>query len=398
MLDREAVWQLARSVKPYAMEARHHIHQHPELGFQEKETSAYIADQLRAMGYEPLTGIGGYGVKAVLQGGQPGPTVALRADIDALPIQEETALPFASTNDGVMHACGHDVHTATLLATAKALKAIASELAGNVVFIFQPAEEVNPGGASLMIKDGVLENPKVDAIFGVHVAPGLTAHHMEFGAGAMMASPDDIEVTIIGSGGHGAHPEITVDPVLVACQAVTLLQQIVSRNVGPLQSAVITIGMIHGGSAPNVIPDRVTFQGTVRTLDPQVRKLMPQRIEQVLKGVCDAAGATYKLHYDYGYPVLVNDAAATEAARTAALAVLGDDHVHVMGPTMGGEDFAYYLEQVPGSFARLGAMTLGTVNPTGLHTSRLFLDEEALPTGVAYFVSVVQRYLAAKMR
>lgn len=394
MLNKEQIWALARSVHPFAVEARRHLHQYPELSYQEKETSLYLADQLKAMGYTFQTGVGGYGIKAILEGGKPGPTVALRADIDALPIVEETGLDFASKKPGIMHACGHDVHTATLLGTAKALQSMQADLPGRVVLIFQPGEEVNPGGASLMIKDGVLENPKVDAIFGLHAFPSLEAGNMNFGSGPKLAAPDEFDVTIIGKGGHGAAPHLCVDPVMVAAQVLTLLQQVVARNVSPFSSAVVTVGMIQGGTARNVIPNEVTFKGTVRTMDPAIRESMPVRIEQIIKGVCDAAGATYKLHYDPGYPVLVNDAAMTDIARTAAINVLGAEKVGDMAASMGGEDFAYFLEKVPGTFARLGASRPGTVNPPGLHTSKLLIDEECIAVGIAYYLSVVQEYLS----
>ncbi len=392
-MHREQIWKLARQVHPFAMEARRHLHQYPELSFEEKETSAYVAAKLTEMGIPHQTGVGGYGIKAIIQGGRPGPTVALRADMDALPIQEETGLPFASKRPGVMHACGHDVHTATLLATAKALKEIAPDLPGTVVLIFQPGEEKNPGGASLMIKDGVLENPKVDAIFGLHVMPLMEAGTMGFGAGPRMAAPDEFDITIVGRGGHGAAPHLCVDPVMVAAQCITLLQQVVARNVSPFGHAVITIGSIHGGAARNVIPDEVTFQGTVRTMEPDVRELMHERIEQVVKGVCEAAGATYRMRYEKGYPVLINDPAMTDLAREAALEVLEPEKVGEMAPSMGGEDFAFYLGRVPGSFARLGSMVPGTQNPSGLHTSTLMIDEECMAVGVAYYLSVVQKCL-----
>jgi amidohydrolase len=345
------------------------------------------------MGCAVQTGVGGCGLKVVITGGKPGTTVALRADMDALPIQEETCLAYASSHPGVMHACGHDVHTATLLATASALKQVEAALSGQVVLLFQPGEEVNPGGASLMIRDGALQNPTVDAIFGLHVSPGETVGSMGFGEGPINAAPDEFDVTIIGRGGHGAAPHLAVDPVMIAAQALTLLQQIVARNVSPFERAVITVGSIHGGVARNVIPDEVTFKGTVRTVSPAIRDLMEERIGQLIRGVCEAGGATYKLHYDRGYPVLVNDPAATALAREAAAAVLGPENLLTTTPSMGGEDFAYFAEQVPGSFARLGASAPGAVNPAGLHTSRLVIDEECMAVGVAYFLSVVQRYL-----
>lgn len=382
---------LARSVQPFAVEVRRHLHQHPELSFQEKETSAYVAAQLERLGLSFQTGVGGYGIKVVLEGSRPGPTIALRADMDALPIQEETGLAFCSTTPGVMHACGHDVHTATLLATAKALKGL--DFPGHIVLIFQPGEEVNPGGASLMIRDGVLENPHVDMIFGIHVAPMLAAGTMAFGAGPRLAAPDEFDVTIRGKGGHGAAPHATVDPIMVACQCVTLLQQIVARNVSPFASAVITVGSIHGGAARNVIPDEVTFKGTVRTMDAHVQEQMPVRIEQVIRGVCEAAGATYQLAYDGGYPVLVNDPAATDLGRRAAEAMFGPDRVADMHPSMGGEDFAFYLQKVPGTFARLGSTAPGTTDPAGLHTPRLMIDEGCMEVGVAYYLSVILQFL-----
>lgn len=397
MMNKEQIWSIARSVHAYGIEVRRHLHRNPELSFEEHNTHRYLAEKLSELGCRFESGLGGgTGIKAVLEGGKPGPTVALRADIDALPIQEETGLEFSSQHPGVMHACGHDVHTAILLTTARALKERQADLPGKVVLLFQPGEEKNPGGASLMVRDGVLENPHVDAIFGVHVMPFLEAGQMGFGSGALMASPDEVEVTVIGRGGHGAAPHLGVDPVLATCQIITLLQQVVARNVSPFHSAVITVGSIHGGSAPNVIPDEVHFKATVRTMDPEVRRLMPQRIEAVVKGVCDAAGATYRFDYDSGYPVLVNDAAMTEVARRAALAVLEPEQVQGMAPSMGGEDFAYYLEKVPGSFARLGAMLPGSEKPYGLHTSRLMIDEEAITVGVAYYLSVVQEFLAGR--
>jgi len=397
ILNREQLWSLARSVHPFAVESRRHLHRFPEVSFQEKETSAFVANAIAEMGHPLQTGVGGYGVKVVIEGGSPGPTIALRADIDALPIYEETGLEFASQNPGVMHACGHDVHTATLLATAKALTAIQADLSGRVVLVFQPGEEQNPGGASLMIKDGVLENPKVDAIFGLHVAPWEAAGTLAFGAGAKMAAPDEFDCTVRGKGGHGARPNLGVDPILVASQCITLLQQIVARNVDPLLSAVITVGSIHGGSARNVIPDEVTFTGTVRTMDPEVQKLMAVRIEQVIKGVCEAAGATYRLRYESGYPVLVNDAAATEVAFSAAGAILSEENVIDMPVSMGGEDFAFFLQMVPGSFGRLGSKSEHDKNPAGLHTSTLMIDEECMVVGVAYYLSLVQNYLGPKM-
>lgn len=393
----EQIRQQAAEVFPYAVSTRRHLHQHPELSFQEKETAAFIERELRAMGYEPQTGIGGYGLKVVLKGAKPGPTVALRADIDALPILEETGLDFASQNPGVMHACGHDAHTAMLLATAKALKERAADLAGTVVFIFQPGEEQNPGGASLMIKDGVLQNPTVDHIFGIHVFPLFETGLIGLGAGPRLAAPDEIRVTIKGKGGHGAYPHLCIDPIVTAAQCITLMQQIVARNVGPFQQAVITIGAIHGGSATNVIPNEVQFKGTVRTMDPELRAKMPGRIEAVIRGVCEAAGAEYVFEYENGYPPLVNSVKETEEATTAALWAFGPEQVTEMPATMGGEDFAYYLEHVPGTFIRLGCTAKGIQNAPGLHNSKLMIDERCMETGIGYYLAVVERYLGGML-
>lgn len=388
--------QVAEAVAPFAVEVRRHLHRHPELSFAEQETAAYLAAQLREMGYEPQTGIGGHGIKAVLAGGRgAGRTIALRADMDALPIHEETGLPFASERPGVMHACGHDVHTAVLLGAARALRGLQGELSGNVVFVFQPAEESNPGGASLMIRDGVLENPHVDAIFGLHVWPYADAGVMTFGAGPKLAAPDEFDVVITGRGGHGARPHETVDAVYVGAQVIVALQGIVSRSVDPFQPAVVTVGSLHGGTKHNIIAGAARIQGTIRSMTAAVRELAHRRLHEVVQGVCAAYGATAEVRIDTGYPVLVNNPEMTEVARQAAVAALGADHVKEMQPTMGGEDFAFYLQKVPGSFARLGSAAPGTPagERWGLHTPRLLVDERCIATGIAYSVSLVRSLL-----
>lgn len=395
-MDRQQLQQLAESVWPHAVEARRHLHRNPELSFQEEQTAAYIAAQLREMGYEPQTGIGGHGVKAVLRGGRgPGPTIGLRADIDALPIQEETGLPFASCKPGVMHACGHDVHTATLLGAARALRQLQPELRGQVVLVFQPGEESNPGGASLMIRDGVLENPRIEAMFGLHVWPYEDAGIMTFGAGPMLAAPDEFEIRIAGRGGHAARPHQTVDAVYVGAQLIVALQGIVSRSVNPMQPAVLTVGALHAGSKHNIIAGEAVLQGTIRTMDEGVRELMHRRLREVCEGICAAYGATCEVAIDTGYPVLVNDAAMTEVARQAARAALGEANVKPMEAGMGGEDFAFFLQHVPGSFARLGSARPGTPPQQryGLHTPKLDIDERCMVTGVAYYLSLVRQFL-----
>jgi amidohydrolase len=392
-MEREQIWALAEAQREFVLAARRHLHRHPELSFQEHETAAYVAAHLREMGYTPKTGLGraGTGLIAVLEGSRPGPTLALRADMDALPVQELTDLPFRSMRDGVMHACGHDAHTAVLLGAARALMAAREEVPGRVVFLFQHAEESPPGGALELIAAGALDG--VEAVFGLHQGTDLNAGQMGFTAGPRQASADMFTLTVRGRGGHGAFPHRAVDAVQVAALVVTALHEIVSRRVPPLQPAVLSIGSIHGGTAPNVIAHEVTLTGTVRALDAGVRDLMPAEIERVAHGVASAWGAEVALDYRHGYPVLVNDPTMTEVARRAAEIALGPENV-VMGlpPVMAGEDFAYYLERVPGCLATLGAGTPGVGARGPSHSGTFVLDEGALPCGVAYYLALVTNF------
>ncbi len=392
-MEREQIWALAEAQREFVLAARRHLHRHPELSFQEHETAAYVAAHLREMGYTPKTGLGraGTGLIAVLEGSRPGPTLALRADMDALPVQELTDLPFRSMRDGVMHACGHDAHTAVLLGAARALMAAREEVPGRVVFLFQHAEESPPGGALELIAAGALDG--VEAVFGLHQGTDLNAGQMGFTAGPRQASADMFTLTVRGRGGHGAFPHRAVDAVQVAALVVTALHEIVSRRVPPLQPAVLSIGSIHGGTAPNVIAHEVTLTGTVRALDASVRDLMPAEIERVAHGVASAWGAEVALDYRHGYPVLVNDPTMTEVARRAAEIALGPENV-VMGlpPVMAGEDFAYYLERVPGCLATLGAGTPGVGARGPSHSGTFVLDEGALPCGVAYYLALVTNF------
>ncbi len=396
-MDREQVWVLAREQEDFLVAARRRLHQHPELSFQEQETAAFVAETLRAAGYEPRTGIGqaGTGVIAVLDGGRPGPTLALRADMDALPVQETNDLPFRSEHPGVMHACGHDAHTAMLLGTARALASVHGQVPGRVVFLFQHAEELPPGGALDLIAAGGLEG--VDAVFGLHQSTDLDAGSMAFCAGPRSASVDNFTLTVLGRGGHGAAPHRTVDAVQVAAQLVGALHQIVSRRVPPLDPAVLTIGTIHGGTKENVIAHEVTMTATVRTLDPATRELMPREVETVARGVTEAWGAAYKLDYQHGYPVLVNEPGMTEVARRAAELVIGPQAVVTTArPVMAAEDFAWYLQQVPGCFGSIGVGTPGTTNRGGSHSGAFLLDEAALPVGVAYYVALVTNFTSLR--
>jgi amidohydrolase len=386
----------AEAQRDYLIAARRRIHQHPELSFQEEETAHYVADELRALGYEPEEGIGGFGVRAVLRGAAPGKTIALRADMDALPIDEENDLPFRSQVPGVMHACGHDAHTAILLATARALRAERSRLAGNVVFLFQPAEELPPGGAKAMIEAGALENPHVDAIFGLHQGVAFDVGKIAVAPGPRSASSDSFRLTIIGRGGHAAMPHRTVDPVAITGLVITSLQHVVSRHVTPMQPAVLTIGSVHGGTKENVIPDEVVLAGTVRTFDQLVREDIPRRIEAIVKGITEAHGAHYKLDYSFGYPVLQNEREMAHLAREAAERALGPENVVRAEPAMAAVDFAYYLQRVPGAFCSLGAGTPGQSERPSSHSPRFVLDERGLPAGVAFYLSLIDLFLGSR--
>lgn len=391
-MEREEIIRLAEAQRAYVTGARRHIHQHPELSFQEKETAAFVAAELRACGLEPVEGFGGsHGVVATLEGGRPGPTLALRADMDALPVEELNDLPFRSQNPGVMHACGHDAHTAILLGAARALAEVRDRVPGRVRFLFQPAEELPPGGALGMIEAGCLDG--VDAVFGLHQSTAADAGTMIFAPGPRSASADTFKLTVLGRGGHAARPESAVDAIQIAGQVIGALHQIVSRRVAAQDQAVITIGTVHGGTKENVIAHEVTLSGTVRALDPAVRTALAREIEAVVKGVTDAWGGSYALDYLYGYPVLINDATMTDVAQRAAALVLEPAAVQTSSrPTMAAEDFARYLERVPGCYASLGVGTPGSVDRPPSHSGAFLLDESGLPAGVAWYLALVMNY------
>lgn len=335
------------------VEIRRHLHQHPELSFKEVKTPAYIAEYHQKLGHEVRTGVGERGVVATLRGGKPGKTVALRADFDALPIKEETDVPYKSTIDGVMHACGHDAHTATLLVLAKVLNSMKDEIEGNIVFIHQHAEEMAPGGAIAMIEDGCLEG--VDVIFGTHLWATTPLGTIEYRVGPIMAASDRFDIDIYGKGGHGAQPHLTKDAIVVASTLVNNLQQIVSRRVDPIESGVVTVGNFVSENAFNVIADKAKLGGTVRTFSPEVRDLMEREMGRIVKGTCLSADVDYEFNYYRGYPAVVNHKEETEFLVELAKNVPGVEHVEEMAPTMGGEDFAYYLENVKGTFFFTGA-------------------------------------------
>jgi amidohydrolase len=364
------------------VELRRTIHANPELAFEEYETSALVQRVLDELGVEYRSGVAKTGVVATLKGGAgDGRTVALRGDMDALPIHEETGLDFASRNPGKMHACGHDSHTTMALGAAMILSEFKDQLPGTVKFLLQPSEEKLPGGAPFMIEEGALDG--VDMIFGQHVLPRTPAGHIGLYPGLMMASADEIYITVKGKSGHGAMPHTTVDPIITACELVLSLQKLVSRTINPFEPGVLTIGSIHAGSATNIIPEKVELQGTLRAMNEEWRAATHARIEQIVKGVCMASGAEYELEIRKGYPALENDPWATELARRAAEEMFGTEKVFTPERMMGAEDFAYYLQKIPGTFWWIGAGDDHHGCNANLHNCCFTIDEKILPLGSA---------------
>lgn len=352
---------------------RRYLHMNPELSFEEVKTAKYIHDFYADLGIEVLAGVGGNGVVARIKGGRPGKTVAVRADFDALPIQDEKTVAYKSTVPGVMHACGHDGHTATLLQLAKAIHEMYEELAGEFVFIHQHAEEFAPGGAKPMIEAGCLEG--VDAIFGTHLWSQTKLGTIEYLAGPVMAAADRFEIKVNGAGGHGAAPHQTKDAVVIGAQLVTNLQQLVSRRVDPIESAVLTVSSFVADNAFNIIADSAIMSGTVRTFNPEIRDLMEREMKRVVDGTALANDCTIDFEYFRGYPAVVNHPNETNFLKTVAEDVLGANAVVEAVPQMGGEDFAYYLEKVPGTFFFTGAMP---ANPYPHHHPKFDIDENAM--------------------
>jgi amidohydrolase len=359
---------------------RRDLHRHPELGFKEPRTAALVAARLRALGYDVTEGIGRTGVAGVLRGTRPGKTVMLRADMDALPIEEENDVPYASHTAGTMHACGHDGHVAMLLGAAALIARRRDDVAGTIVLCFQPAEEGH-GGAKAMLDDGLFERFGIERAYGLHLASALPTGIVGLREGPFYASSDSIEITIEGAGGHGASPHLSVDPVYVAGAFIVAVQQIVSRNVDPLQPAVVTIGAVHAGTTHNVIPSRATLLGTVRAFDADVRAAMAGRIERVLRGVCESSGATYRFDYLWRYPVTSNDAEQTRYVRALAERELGATRVLEAPKLMGAEDFAFFAERVPACFFTVGSNG-GPASAFPHHHAKFDIDERALETGV----------------
>lgn len=385
--DEIAEWE------PELIATRRDFHMHPEMGLEEVRTSGIVAERLRALGLDEVqTGIGVTGVKGILRGGKPGKTLLLRGDMDALPIEEENEVEYKSLNPGVMHACGHDAHTAIMLGAARALVRRRAEIPGTIVFCFQPAEE-GRGGAMRMLADGVLENPTVDAAIGIHMAQQSPLGTITAVDGPTLAGGDRYHVTIQGKGGHGAMPHTTVDALLIAATIVVNLQSLVAREVDPQKSLVVTQGTLHAGTAPNVIADTATFSGTTRWYDPEVGEYIAQRFPQLVREMAGAMRATADVQYTRNVPATVNDPGMAQLVREAAAEVVGADNV-LSGPPVGAsEDFSYFTQRVPSCFFFVGSRDDASGKIWGHHHPRFDIDERSLVIGVEAMVRSALRYL-----
>ncbi len=379
---KERIQQLAHQYHPEFITVRHHLHSHPELSYKEFETSKYIQQHLQQSGI-PFEIKAGTGVIGLLKGKNPDKRViALRADMDALPITEANTVSYKSINEGIMHACGHDVHTTCLLGAAKILNELKNEWEGTIKLIFQPGEEKNPGGASLLIKEGVLDNPKPQAIIALHVHPQLETGKFSFRGGQVMASADEIYITIKGKGGHAAAPHLTADTILIASQLVVTLQQIISRNNNPLSPSVLSITSFQGGFTTNVIPSEVKLMGTFRALDEPWRSKAHELIRKQATALVTGMGAELDLHIDVGYPSVINNEKLTEKARALAEDFAGVANVETTEMRMGAEDFGFYTQRIPGCFFRLGSGNMAQGIISGVHTPTFNIDENAIETGM----------------
>ena len=393
-------------VAPEAIAIRHDLHQHPELGNHEVRTAGIVADKLRALGLEVRTGVAHTGVVGVLRGGRPGPVVAVRADMDALPVTEATDLPFKSTvrttynglEVGVAHACGHDVHVAIELGVASILAAMKDRLPGTVLFIFQPAEEGVPqgedGGAKMMLAEGAFRDPHPSAVFGLHTMAEMPVGKLGFTPGPALASATTFRAVIRGRQAHGARPELSVDPIVTAAQVVLALQTIRSRNTSPFAPTVLTVGMLHSGERQNIIPGEARLEGTIRTYDAAVQDQIERRMREVFDGVTKSAGATFTLEFEEGTPVTVNDTVLTARMVPSLRRAAGEANVSQIPPATVSEDFSYFANVVPGFYFRLGSTAPGTVS--GDHHSPTFrADDTAIPVGIRAMTTVVLDYLGA---
>jgi amidohydrolase len=381
-----------RNLQPQLVEWRRRLHQRPELGFKEQLTAEFISEKLKSWGIEHQTEIAKTGIVATIESGQPGPVLAIRADIDALPIQEQNQVSYKSQHDGIMHACGHDGHTAIALGTAYYLAHHRQDFKGIVKIIFQPAEE-GPGGAKPMVEAGVLKNPDVNAIIGLHLWNNLPLGTVGVRSGALMAAVELFECTIQGKGGHGAMPHQTVDSIVVAAQIVNALQTIVGRNVDPLDAAVVTVGSFHAGHANNVIADSAKMTGTVRYFNPKYAGFFGKRIEEIIAGICQGQGASYHLNYYSFYPPVINDSQMADLVKSVAETVIETPLGIVPDcQTMGGEDMAFFLQEVPGCYFFLGSANPEKDLAYPHHHPRFDFDETALGMGVEIFVRCVEKF------
>ncbi len=394
-MSRADLFGRAQALLPRLSAWRRHLHAAPELSYHEEATRDYVGAELRALGFDTRP-VAGTGLVARMKGEtSPRPVVALRAELDALPIREANDVEYRSKNEGVMHACGHDAHMTMVLGAALLLKECAPEMLASTVLIFQPAEEVPPGGARRLLEDGVLEEEQVSAIFALHVDPRYPAGRLLLKRGPLMAASDRFTLDVIGKGGHGGYPHLTVDPIVVAAQIVLGVQTIVSRRLEPTEPGVISIGTIAGGTADNVIPDRVSITGTLRSHSPEVRKALPDWIRQAAEGIAAGCGARVEFAYLPGHPGLSNDPGVIDGIRSILEPALGPDNVmDLPRPIMGGEDFSHYLERYPGAFLRLGVRNEaeGIVHP--IHSARFDIDERALATGAAALAAIARDWTA----
>ncbi|HEY6547395.1 MAG TPA: amidohydrolase [Vicinamibacteria bacterium] len=392
-------------LSPAMIAARQRLHQNPELGNREQETAKLVAEHLTALGLEVKTGIAYTGIVATLRGGKPGPLVAVRADMDALPVTEDTPLPFKSTKRtsylgqevGVSHACGHDIHVAVQMGVAAVLAGMRAELPGEVQFLFQPAEEGPPpgeeGGAALMLKEGIWKERKPKAVFSLHAAGSVPVGQINYSPGPAMAAADGIVIVIKGRQAHGARPELSVDPIVVASEVVMAFQTIRSRSTPPLAASVVTIGMFRGGQRRNIIPAEVELQGTVRTYDPKVQDTIERRMREILEGITKAYGASYTLEYNRQYPATVNEVGLTNATLPSLRRVVGETGVKLVEPLSGSEDFSFFSNETPGFMFFLGSLKEGTTSGDH-HTPTFLADDSAVPVGIRAMSTVLLDYLA----
>ena len=390
----EKVKQLARQFHPDIVSCRRHLHMYPELSFKETETQKFVEQKLKEFGITDFKRMANTGVVALIEGKNPQKkVVALRADMDALPIQETNKTDYISKHAGVMHACGHDVHTSSLLGVARILNQLKDNFEGSVKFIFQPGEEKLPGGASLMIKEGVLQNPVPQAVIGQHVMPQIKAGKIGFRKGLYMASTDEIYVRVKGKGGHGAMPHLTIDPVMITAQMLVALQQIVSRNAKPSLPSVLSFGKVIANGATNVIPDEVYLEGTFRTLNEEWRDEAHRRMKKMAEGIAESMGGSCEFNIVRGYPFLINDEVLTDRARSFAEEFVGKENVEDLEIWMAAEDFAFYSQEASACFYRLGVKNEERGIVSSVHTSTFDIDESALETGMGLMAWMTLREL-----